>query len=194
MRLRAPGAVPPTTQLRFGPINLSAFETQKRNVGTEDGATLRGFPVGPGRISAPASVLLGPQDFSKMAPGSILVCPTTTPAWTPLFAQARGLVTDIGGILAHGSIVAREYGIPPSWAPAAALNASATAKRSPWMVTAGSCTWRSRNHRFKARNASPPERPPPRGQAGGRSGRGTPSPRRPRPVGTSTSASARGSC
>jgi phosphoenolpyruvate-protein kinase (PTS system EI component) len=47
-----------------------------------------------------------------MEPGSILVCPTTTPAWTPLFAQARGLVTDVGGILAHGSIVAREYGIP----------------------------------------------------------------------------------
>jgi phosphoenolpyruvate synthase/pyruvate phosphate dikinase len=40
------------------------------------------------------------------------VCPTTTPAWTPLFAQARGLVTDVGGILAHGSIVAREFGIP----------------------------------------------------------------------------------
>jgi pyruvate,water dikinase len=47
-----------------------------------------------------------------MKPGTILVCPTTTPAWTPLFAQASGLVTDIGGILAHGSIVAREYGIP----------------------------------------------------------------------------------
>jgi pyruvate,water dikinase len=38
--------------------------------------------------------------------------PTTNPAWTPLFAQARGLVTDIGGVAAHGSIVAREYGIP----------------------------------------------------------------------------------
>ena len=47
-----------------------------------------------------------------MAPDSILVCTTTTPAWTPLFAQAKGLVTDIGGALAHGSIVAREYGIP----------------------------------------------------------------------------------
>ena len=40
--------------------------------------------------------------------------PTNTlpPAWTPLFIQATGLVTDMGGILAHGSIVAREYGIP----------------------------------------------------------------------------------
>ncbi len=47
-----------------------------------------------------------------MKPDTILVCPTTTPAWMPLFTQALGLVTDIGGILAHGSIVAREYGIP----------------------------------------------------------------------------------
>jgi phosphoenolpyruvate synthase/pyruvate phosphate dikinase len=47
-----------------------------------------------------------------MEAGTILVCPTTTPAWTPLFSQARGLVTDVGGVLAHGSIVAREYGIP----------------------------------------------------------------------------------
>ena len=47
-----------------------------------------------------------------MEADTILVCPTTTPAWTPLFSQARGLVTDVGGVLAHGSIVAREFGIP----------------------------------------------------------------------------------
>ncbi|MEZ4638919.1 MAG: PEP-utilizing enzyme [Caldilineaceae bacterium] len=57
-------------------------------------------------------VIRSPEDFDQMTPGSILVCPTTTPAWTPLFSQAAGLVTDIGGALAHGSIVAREYGIP----------------------------------------------------------------------------------
>jgi pyruvate,water dikinase len=45
-------------------------------------------------------------------PDTILVCPATNPAWTPLFGQARGLVTDIGGVAADGSIVAREYGIP----------------------------------------------------------------------------------
>jgi pyruvate,water dikinase len=57
-------------------------------------------------------VILSPDDFDKMVPDTILVCPTTIPAWTPLFAQAKGLVTDIGGVAAHGSIVAREYGIP----------------------------------------------------------------------------------
>lgn len=57
-------------------------------------------------------MILSPADFDRMVPETILVCPTTNPAWTPLFAQARGLVTDIGGVAAHGSIVAREYGIP----------------------------------------------------------------------------------
>jgi pyruvate,water dikinase len=47
-----------------------------------------------------------------MQPGTILVCPMTTPAWTQLFSQAKGLVTDIGSILTHGLIVAREYNIP----------------------------------------------------------------------------------
>ena len=109
-RLHPPAAVPPAARWKWGPIDLSGFETQKRNV--DQGPTLRGFPVSPGRVTAPASVILSPADFGKMAPDTILVCPTTTPAWTPLFALARGLVTDIGGIAAHGSIVAREYGIP----------------------------------------------------------------------------------
>ena len=96
--------------MRFGPFDRSVWETQRHN--EPAGAVLRGFAVSPGRVTAPASVIRSPADFSQMEPGTILVCSTTTPAWTPLFSQARGLVTDIGGILAHGSIVAREYGIP----------------------------------------------------------------------------------
>jgi rifampicin phosphotransferase len=109
-RLHAPPVVPPDHRLRFGPFDMSVWETQRRN--EPDGAVLRGFAVSPGRVSAPASVIRSPDDFLEMEPGTILVCSTTTPAWTPLFSQARGLVTDVGGVLAHGSIVAREYGIP----------------------------------------------------------------------------------
>ena len=47
-----------------------------------------------------------------MRVGEVLVAGTTTPAWTPLFAMASAVVTDIGGPLSHGSIVAREYAIP----------------------------------------------------------------------------------
>jgi pyruvate,water dikinase len=56
--------------------------------------------------------MLGPEDFNKMQPGDVIVAGITTPAWTPLFAIASAVVTDIGGPLSHGSIVAREYGIP----------------------------------------------------------------------------------
>ena len=109
-RLHPPPVVPPGRKLRFGPLDMSAWETQRHNEPV--GAVLRGFAVSPGQVSAPASVIRSPADFVRMEPGTVLVCPTTTPAWTPLFSQARGLVTDVGGILAHGSIVAREYGIP----------------------------------------------------------------------------------
>ena len=47
-----------------------------------------------------------------MRAGDVLVAAITTPAWTPLFTLAAGIVTDVGGPLSHGSIVAREYGIP----------------------------------------------------------------------------------
>jgi pyruvate,water dikinase len=109
-RLHPPAAVPPEHRLKLGPIDISLFETQQRNV--DQTPVLHGFAVSPGRVTAAASLIRSPADFERMQPDSILVCPTTTPAWTPLFAQARGLVTDVGGILAHGSIVAREYGIP----------------------------------------------------------------------------------
>jgi pyruvate,water dikinase len=73
---------------------------------------LKGVGASPGQVTAVARVLLGPQDFATMQPGDVLVAEITTPAWTPLFALAAGVVTDIGGPLSHGSIVAREYGIP----------------------------------------------------------------------------------
>jgi pyruvate,water dikinase len=108
--LHPPAAVPPASRMQIGPFTLAPWETQRRNALT--GRQLQGFAVSPGRATAPASVVRTPADFGAMAPGTVLVCPTTTPAWTPLFAQAAALVTDVGGILAHGSIVAREYGIP----------------------------------------------------------------------------------
>jgi rifampicin phosphotransferase len=109
-RLHPPPVVPPDHKLRFGPFDMSVWETQRHN--EPAGAVLRGFAVSPGQVTAPASVIRSPADFLQMEPGTILVCSTTTPAWTPLFSQALGLVTDVGGVLAHGSIVAREYGIP----------------------------------------------------------------------------------
>ena len=87
------------------------------------GSTLKGVAASPGRVTARACVVHGPEDFACMQSGDILVAPLTTPAWTPLFARAAAVVTDVGGPLSHGSIVAREYGIP------AVLGAGAATKR-----------------------------------------------------------------
>jgi pyruvate,water dikinase len=73
---------------------------------------LNGYGASAGTVTAPARVLRGSEDFAQMRPGDVIVAVITTPAWTPLFALASGVVTDIGGPLSHGSIVAREYGIP----------------------------------------------------------------------------------
>jgi len=73
---------------------------------------LKGVGTSGGTVTATACVLSGAEDFGKFKPGNILVAVTTTPAWTPLFAAASAVVTDIGGPLSHSSIVAREYGIP----------------------------------------------------------------------------------
>jgi len=73
---------------------------------------IRGIGASPGKVTGLASVIHGPEEFDRMKPGDILVANITTPAWTPLFAMASGIVTDVGGPLSHSSIVAREYGVP----------------------------------------------------------------------------------
>jgi pyruvate,water dikinase len=82
--------------------------------GSQDqrGDTISGVGASSGQVTAPARLLGGPEDFASMRPGEVLVARMTTPAWTPLFAMASGVVTDVGGPLSHSSIVAREYGIP----------------------------------------------------------------------------------
>ena len=75
-------------------------------------STIKGLGASAGKVTARACVMLGPEDFNKMQSGDVIVAGITTPAWTPLFARASAIVTDIGGPLSHSSIVAREYGIP----------------------------------------------------------------------------------
>lgn len=88
------------------------FEKMTSSGVSENKNVIKGFGSSQGQVTAPACVLLGPEDFSQMRSGDVLVAPITTPAWTPLFAMASAIVTDIGGPLSHSSIVAHEYGIP----------------------------------------------------------------------------------
>jgi phosphohistidine swiveling domain-containing protein len=107
-RVAPPPMLPPKKKL-FG-FNMESWLPAAEDSHTGD--TLKGVAASRGRVTAPACVLHGPEDFDEMRPGDVLVAGTTTPAWTPLFAMASAVVTDIGGPLSHGSIVAREYGIP----------------------------------------------------------------------------------
>jgi rifampicin phosphotransferase len=72
----------------------------------------QGIPVGPGRAEGRAVVLESPEQLGRVARGDILVTPTLDPSWVPLFTLVSGLVVELGGTLSHGSIVAREYGLP----------------------------------------------------------------------------------
>ncbi len=72
---------------------------------------LAGSAVSPGVSEGNVRVVFDPHR-AQLAPGEILVCPGTDPAWTPLFLAAGALVMEVGGLLTHGSVVAREYGIP----------------------------------------------------------------------------------
>lgn len=79
-----------------------------------DAATdfLSGTGVSPGRAQGAALVLRAPEEAPPDARDFILVCPSTDPGWVPLFLRARGVVLETGGILSHGAIVAREFGLP----------------------------------------------------------------------------------
>ncbi|MBX3001604.1 MAG: hypothetical protein KF893_23985 [Caldilineaceae bacterium] len=79
--------------------------------GSDDGGVLTGSAVSPGVVEGTVHVVFDPHG-ANLLPGEILVCPGTDPAWTPLFLAAAGLVMEVGGLMTHGSVVAREYGIP----------------------------------------------------------------------------------
>ncbi len=78
---------------------------------TSDSAQLTGSPVSPGRVEGLVRVVLDPRS-ANLQPGEIMVCPGTDPSWTPLFLTAGGLIMEVGGMMTHGAVVAREYGIP----------------------------------------------------------------------------------
>jgi pyruvate,water dikinase len=73
---------------------------------------LQGVPLSAGVVEGAALVLTDPAAAPPPAEPYVLVCPSTDPAWVPLFVHARGLVMETGGVLSHGAIVAREFGLP----------------------------------------------------------------------------------
>ncbi|GHO90703.1 putative phosphoenolpyruvate synthase [Reticulibacter mediterranei] len=70
-----------------------------------------GLPVSSGVIEGRARVILSMED-ADLEDGDILVTTFTDPSWTPLFVSIKGLVTEVGGLMTHGAVIAREYGLP----------------------------------------------------------------------------------
>ncbi|MCW4655600.1 phosphoenolpyruvate synthase [Bacillus sp. AS_5] len=70
-----------------------------------------GLPVSSGVVEGRARVILNMED-ANLEEGDILVTAFTDPGWTPLFVSIKGLVTEVGGLMTHGAVIAREYGLP----------------------------------------------------------------------------------
>lgn len=73
---------------------------------------LRGTGASAGVVRGPARITLSQEDFGRIKPGDIIVCPSSNPSWVPVFTIAGGLVTNTGGVLSHAAVVAREFGLP----------------------------------------------------------------------------------
>ena len=72
---------------------------------------LVGLPVSAGTVEGRARVILDMAE-ADLEPGDILVTASTDPSWSPLFVSITGLVTEVGGLMTHGAVIAREYGLP----------------------------------------------------------------------------------
>lgn len=100
------GLTPPRLMTSEGEIITGSRQRKD----APEGALL-GTPVSAGVVEGIARVVLRP-DEAKLSKGEIMIAPFTDPGWTPLFHSAIGLVMEVGGLMTHGAVVAREYGIP----------------------------------------------------------------------------------
>ena len=97
---------PPRVLTSEGEIVAGAYKRADLPAGA-----LVGLAVSAGVVEGRARVLSGMAD-AELGAGDILVTAFTDPSWTPLFVSIKGLVTEVGGLMTHGAVIAREYGLP----------------------------------------------------------------------------------
>ncbi len=97
---------PPRVSTSDGEVVTGAY----RRSGGPSGA-LVGLPVSAGTVEGRARVITDMAE-ADLDPGDVLVTPFTDPSWTPAFVAIAGLVTEVGGMMTHGAVIAREYGLP----------------------------------------------------------------------------------
>jgi pyruvate,water dikinase len=98
--------IPPRVMTSDGEV----ITGRRRDVKAPEGSLI-GTPVSSGVVEGYAKVVLRP-DEARLKSGEIMIAPFTDPGWTPLFHSAKGLVMEVGGMMTHGAVVAREYGLP----------------------------------------------------------------------------------
>jgi len=95
------------------PTRVTDAAEEPRTLGTTSGPrVITGVGVSPGVVEGVAQVFTDSSHLDEMQDGAVLVCSETDPSWAATMLLASGLVIDIGGLLSHGAIVARELGIP----------------------------------------------------------------------------------
>ena len=97
-------------KISFGLPRPIKTEDQKHDI--QPSVTLQGMPVCRGKVEGKARVIKSLADTKDIKKGEVMICRFTDVGWTPYFPLIRGLVTEIGGLLSHGAVVARECGIP----------------------------------------------------------------------------------
>jgi pyruvate,water dikinase len=97
---------PPRVLTSEGEVIAGAYKRDNLPSGA-----LMGLPVSAGTIEGRARVILDMAE-AELEPGDILVTTYTDPSWSPLFVAIEGLVTEVGGLMTHGAVIAREYGLP----------------------------------------------------------------------------------
>jgi pyruvate,water dikinase len=98
-------------------------------VSDDVGDTVPGIVGSPGFAEGFARVILDVEQLADVQDGEILVAPFTSTSWTPVFGRIAGAVTDIGGVMSHAAIVAREYGLPAVLGTGSATKRIATGDR-----------------------------------------------------------------
>ena len=93
-------------------IEKKLLEATQRTVSRLSESSVSGTPAWPGQVTAPARVITHISEAANIRPGEILVTLSTDIGWSPHFPVLGGVVTELGGLISHGAVVAREYGLP----------------------------------------------------------------------------------
>jgi phosphohistidine swiveling domain-containing protein len=128
----------PVTIMLWG---LTTERIEEWRAQSEDrSGVLAGLAASPGVVEGPARVIFRADQLDELKQGEILVAPSTSPSWTPVFARIVAAVSDIGGVMSHAAIVAREYGLPAVVGAAGATKRIRTGDRLRVDGTAGTVT------------------------------------------------------